>query len=37
METNFNLNEIEVAIKDIKYLKELKTTNKEIEISICWS
>ena len=33
METNFNLSEIEVAIKDIKYLKELNATNDEIEIT----
>ena len=32
MKTKFNLNEIEVAIKDIKHLKALKATNKEIEI-----
>ncbi len=33
MKTKFNLNEIEVAIKDIKHLKALKATNKEIEIT----
>ena len=33
MKTKFNLSEIEVAIKDIKHLKALKATNKEIEIT----
>ncbi|MDC0232727.1 hypothetical protein OAJ95_02235 [Pelagibacteraceae bacterium] len=33
MKTNFNLDEIEVAIKDTKYLKELNATNNEIEIT----
>ena len=33
MKNNFDINEIEVAIKDTKYLKELNATNNEIEIT----
>ena len=33
MKTNFDLNEIEVAIRDIEYLKELNATEEEIEIA----
>ena len=33
MKNNFDINEIEVAIKDTKYLKELNATNDEIEIT----
>jgi hypothetical protein len=32
MKTKFNLSEIEVAIKDIKHLKALKASNKELLI-----
>ena len=33
MKTEFDLNEIEVAIRDIEYLKELNATEEEIEIT----
>ncbi len=33
MKTNFDLNEIEVAIRDIEYLKELNAAEEEIEIA----
>ena len=33
MKTDFDLNEIEVAIRDIGYLKELNATEDEIEIT----
>ena len=33
MKTEFDLNEIEVAIRDIEYLKELNATEDEIEIT----
>ena len=33
MKTDFDLNEIEVAIRDIEYLKELNATEEEIEIA----
>ena len=33
MKNSFDINEIEVAIKDRKYLKELNATNNEIEIT----
>ena len=33
IKSKFNLSEIEVAIKDIKYLKALKATTHEIEIT----
>ncbi len=33
MKTDFDLNEIEVAIRDIVYLKELNATEEEIEIT----
>ena len=33
MINNFDINEIEVAIRDTKYLRELNATNDEIEIT----
>ena len=33
MKNNFDLYEIEVAIRDIEYLKELNATEDEIEIT----
>ena len=33
MKNNFDINEIEVAIRDIEYLKELNATEEEIEIT----
>lgn len=33
MKSKFNLSEIEIAIKDIKYLKALKATTQQIEIT----
>ena len=33
MKTKFDINEIEIAIRDIEYLKELNATKEEIEIT----